>query len=98
MALATGQVSGVAVDLASAQSLFQQLAYPEPTPRQMAQARSLVDKSDASMMGGAMMDDPAMMQEGMMQRPGQAERQGGLPNARVIATALALGSPRFQKR
>ncbi len=114
IALASGQVPGVeGVQLEAAKSLLQRMGIPEPTPAQIAQGRSLVAKAeqaaqrsmmlDEAMMDEAMQDeamqDEAMMDAGMMQERRQDERAAGdASEAHVIAAAIMLGSPQFQRR
>lgn len=100
LALTSGQVPGVAVNLERAELLFRQLGYPDPSPSQIAQARSLLARRATLGAGGvaaSMMADEDMGAATMKGTAGET-----LPPSdaeiRAIATAVHLGSPLFQKR
>ena len=91
--LSTGKIPDVRVDIDAAHSLIQQLDFPEQTSSQFAGVRSL-----AQQMGDVMMQSSEMMQVDMMQRPESSSQSQEIVDTRVLATVVALGSPRFQNR
>jgi hypothetical protein len=93
IALTSGKVPNVTIDLEAAHSLFQQLGFPEATPDQIAQVRAI-----AANAGKAKGEDQQMMDEAMMGGAGAGDGAENELDERAIAAAFALGSPRFQKR
>ncbi len=93
IALTSGKVPNVTIDLDAAHSLFQQMGFPEATPDQIAQVRAM-----AANAGKAEGMDQQMMDEAMMGGAGAGDGAENELDERVIAAAFALGSPRFQKR
>ena len=91
------------VDLDGARELFRVAEFAEPSPDQIANARELFAtmQSDASGAGGGMMMDSGMP---TATRPGRAPEESRPEvdyeslEAKVVAVALVLGSPDFQKR
>ena len=95
IALTSGKVPNVTIDLEAAHSLFRQLGFPEATPDQIAQVRaSAASAGKAERMGM----DQQMMDEAMMGGAGAGDGAENELDDRVIAAAFVLGSPRFQKR
>ena len=101
MAVAGESIPSTGIDLEGAESLFRDLGFPAATERQIAQARSLLEAA-AARSANSSMRDPAMTISNMA-RAGAGGTAGG-PTlsgalaARVVATAIVLGSPDFQKR
>ncbi len=94
IALTSGEVPNVTIDLEAAHSLFQQLGFPEATPDQIAQVRLIAGNAGKEEGMDQQMTDEAMMMGGAGAGDG-AEKE---LDVRAIAAAFALGSPRFQKR
>ena len=95
IALTSGKVPNVTIDLDAAHSLFQQLGFPEATPDQIAQVRAIAANAGKAEGDGM---DQQMMVEGMMGGAGAGDEAKNELDDRVIAAAFVLGSPRFQKR
>ena len=104
MNVASESVRDLEVDLDAARTLFQRAGYPEPTPDMVADARVLFAtmKGEAEAAGGMMANE--MMAQGS-RGTSPTEPQDAVPNldyesleAKVVAVALVLGSPDFQKR
>lgn len=105
MDVASESLRDTEVDLDAALRLFERAGYPEPTPEMIADARTLF----AAMKREAEEDD-GMMADDMTTQPAPGandddEDEGTLPDldydsleAKVVAVALVLGSPDFQKR
>ena len=94
IALTSGKVPNVTIDLEAAHSLFQQLGFPEATPDQIAQVRAIAANAGKA----ERMDQQMMMDEAMMGGAGAGDGAENELDDRVIAAAFVLGSPRFQKR
>ncbi len=93
IALTSGKVPNVTIDLEAAHSLFQRMGFPAATPDQIAQVRAIA--ANAGKPEGM---DQQMMDEAMMGAAGAGAGAENELDERVIAAAFALGSPRFQKR
>ncbi|MCH8255328.1 MAG: DUF1800 domain-containing protein [Gemmatimonadetes bacterium] len=95
IALTSGKVPNVTIDLEAAHSLFRQLGFPEATPDQIAQVRAIAASAGKAERMGM---DQQMMDEAMMGGAGAGDGAENELDDRVIAAAFVLGSPRFQKR
>ena len=100
LALTSGQVPGITVDLARADEHFREMHYSAPTPPQIAQARSLLARRATLGAGGAAASMMAADDMGAATMKGTTGAQPPASDAqiRAIATAIHLGSPLFQKR
>jgi len=105
MDVASESLPALRVDLEGARSLFERLGYPEPTAQQIADARELFKamQAEGAGEGGMMSQDMDSMDPTMNRAP--TEREEERPEldydsleARVVAVALVLGSPDFQKK
>jgi uncharacterized protein (DUF1800 family) len=104
MDVASESLPGLEVDLDGARRLFQQAGYPEPTPDMVSDARALFAamKREAAAAGGMMSNE--MMARGS-RGTSATEPENAVADldyesleAKVVAVALVLGSPDFQKR
>ena len=96
--LSTGSLRGVSVDIEAAQSLFQQLGFPIPTPDQMLGVQFIAQQMSGNMMTTETADDSGGNQNNMMQESEPSSTGREISDPKVLATVVALGSPRFQKR
>jgi len=96
--LATGNIADTTVDIDAAHALFQQLEYPSPTSGQLAGVQSISKQMSQNIMANEMEMDSGMAQNDMMQKPEASSIGQEITDAGVLATVVALGSPRFQKR
>ncbi|MCH8244917.1 MAG: DUF1800 domain-containing protein [Bacteroidetes bacterium] len=96
--LPTGNIPGVTVDIDAAHALFQQLEFPNPTSGQLAGVQSIAQQMSENMMANEMEDGSGMAQNDMMQKSEPSSIGQEITDAGVLATVVALGSPRFQKR
>ncbi len=96
--LATGNIADITVDIDAAHALFQQLEFPSPTSGQLAGVQSLSQQMSQNIMANEMEMDSGMAQNDMMQKPAASSIGQEITDAGVLATVVALGSPRFQKR
>jgi len=96
--LSTGKIPDVSVDIDAAHSLIQQLDFPEPTSSQFAGVRSLAQQMDDAMMQASDMMQVDVMQANMMQGSEASFQSQEITDTRILATVVALGSPRFQNR
>ena len=96
--LTTGNIPGVTVDIDAAHALFQQLDFPNPTSGQLAGVQSIAQQMSENMMANEMEDGSGMAQNDMMQKSEPSSIGQEITDAGVLATVVALGSPRFQKR
>jgi len=96
--LSTGKIPDVSVDIDAAQSLIKQLDFPEPTSSQFAGVRSLAQQMEDNMMQNSDMMQMDAMQANMMQGSEPSSQSKEILDTRVLATVVALGSPRFQNR
>lgn len=101
MAVASERIPSTRIYLESAESLFRSLGFPAATEEQIAQASSLLEEARAASASNTMRD-PAMTSSSMtMARTGAAATDPTLSAAlaaQVVAAAIVLGSPDFQKR
>jgi len=102
LALTSGQLSGITIDLDAADRLFREVGLQEPTAAQINEARSLIARRAALAAGGAqasMMMMAEDMQDNTTRRRNQRPSEPpGPTELRAIAAAVHLGSPAFQKR
>ena len=96
--LTTGNIPGVTVDIDAAHALFQQLDFPNPTSGQLAGVQSIAQQMSENMMANEMEDGSGMAHNDMMQKSEPSSIGQEITDAGVLATVVALGSPRFQKR
>jgi len=96
--LTTGNIPGVTVDIDAAHALFQQLEFPNPTSNQLAGVQSIAQQMSENMIANEMEGDSGMAQNDMMQKAEPSSIGQEITDAGVLATVVALGSPRFQKR
>ncbi len=96
--LSTGNIPDITVDIDAAHALFRQLEFPIPTPDQLLGVQSIAQQMSENMMLNESEDDSGSAQNNMMQesKPSSIGQEIADPN--VLATVIALGSPRFQKR
>ncbi|MCI0433941.1 MAG: DUF1800 domain-containing protein [Gemmatimonadetes bacterium] len=94
--LTTGRIDGIRVDAEAALPMFLGLGYPEVTEQQILAAREIMNAPVEGAQGGRMMTDPSM---NMMQGAGARRAGAGTEIAPgILAVAILLGSPDFQKR
>ena len=104
MELATDSFNNMKVDLDAALGLFQQIGFPEPTRRQVADARELFKamQSEAEAEEGMMANQMVDGQPDSQRRRDDSEDQSPVDydslEAKAVAVALVLGSPDFIKR
>ncbi len=108
--LSTGNIPDVSVDIDAAYALFRQLDFPVPTTGQLAGVQSfslqMAENSMANKMVGdtdsgennMMVEDSDSGQNNMMGEAKQSSIGQEITDPSVLATVVALGSPRFQKR
>jgi uncharacterized protein (DUF1800 family) len=98
MELATGQIPGIRIDEDAALAMFDEMGYSAVTLAQIETVRGLMAaQAQPEAAGGAMMS-PAEEMSPMMGGGGGADGAGPRVDERLIALAIALGSPEFQKR
>ena len=105
MDVASETLPGLEVDLDRARELFRRAGFPEPTPAMVQDARVFFEamKGDATASGGMMASEqmtseatgPTVRDEPEIDR---SEIDYESLEAKVVAVALALGSPDFMKR
>jgi uncharacterized protein (DUF1800 family) len=89
--LTTGKVTGIKVNVASAQKLLLQLGFQKPTPLQLEQTRAMLQATASAAGSGGR----AMMMMGSPQGAGSAD---AAIDPAALSVAAMLGSPQFQKR
>jgi len=90
--LATGRLTGITPDLASADALLTEIGVPRPTPLQIEQTRTMMAATSEPTTSAP---DDAMAMRGASAGPAG---EGATADPATIAVAAMLGSPQFQKR
>jgi hypothetical protein len=90
--LATGRLTGITPDLASADALLTEIGVPRPTPLQIEQTRTMMAATSEPTTSAP---DDAMAMRGASAGPAG---EGATADPAAIAVAAMLGSPQFQKR
>ena len=101
MAVASERIPSTRIDLEGAGSLFRNLGFQTPTEQQIAQARSLLEAARAASTEGGMRAQAMTSASMASAEAGGAATSpilSGALAARVVAAAIVLGSPDFQKR
>lgn len=96
--LSTGNIPDITVDIDAAHKLFRQLEFPIPTPNQLLGVQSIAQQMSENMMLNESEDDSGSAQNNMMQESEASSIGREISDPSVLATVVALGSPRFQKR